>query len=476
MRGLISSLVFVIFMGCSMAPKRELPAMPVPGFWPDSSAPSTDAEALQWRTAFPDPALQKLITTALEENRDLRQAVLSLEKARAQLGIVRADRWPNLDATGQHSVQKVPADMNRGEAAIGRQWSVGLGVTSFELDLFGRVKSLEDAALEEYLATEEARRAVHMSLVSQIAQGYLTLAGDREALALARKTMKSRQDTLDLIMAQVENGLATELQRHQAEEAVAVAQSEAARLTAQVDMDRNALSLLTGVPVSRLALPAHSLNEIIMEDAPPAGLSSELLTRRPDILEAEHRLWAAGARIGAARAAFFPRITLTTTAGLSSLELTDLFDISQRTWTFVPSLRLPIFDAGRNRANLDAAEAEQKIRVAAYEKAIQTAFREVADALAKNKGFAGQVQAQTRRVASAGQSRILVEQRNQVGLESLFAVYDAERTLFSARMDLLRVRLGQKLAVVELFSALGGGWEEGGADGQTAAEVTETRQ
>lgn len=450
--------------------------MPVPGFWPDSSAPGTDAEALQWKTAFPDPALQTLIATALEENRDLRQAVLALDKARAQLGIVRADRWPNLDATGQHSVQRVPADMNRGEAAIGRQWSVGVGVNAFELDLFGRVKNLEEAALEEYLATEEARRAVHMSLVSQVARTYLTLAGDREALTLALKTMKSREDTLGLIRAQVENGLATELQRHQAEEAVAVAQSEAARLTAQVDMDRNALSLLTGVPASRLSLPAHSLNDVIMEDAPPAGLSSELLTRRPDILEAEHRLWAAGARIGAARGAFFPRITLTTTAGLSSLELTDLFDISQRTWTFVPSLRLPIFDAGRNRANLDAAEAEQKIRVAAYEKAIQTAFREVADALAKNKGFAGQVQAQTRRVASAGQSRILVEQRNQVGLESLFAVYDAERTLFSARMDLLRVRLGQKLAVVELFSALGGGWEEGGADSQTAVEVTETRQ
>lgn len=457
--------MLTLLTGCaSLAPKRELPPMPVPGFWPESSAPTTDAEALQWRTAFPDPALQALITTALEENRDLRQAVLSLDKARAQLGIVQADRWPNVNANGQHSVQRVPADLSATrESAINRQWQVGAGINAFELDLFGRVKSLEDKALEEYLATEEVRRAVHIGLVAQVAQSYLALAGDREALNLARKTTRSRQNTLDLIQTQVDNGLATELQRHQAEEAVAVAQSEAARLEAQVAMDQNALALLTGVPVSRLALPAHSLNEVIMEDAVPAGLSSELLTRRPDILEAEHRLWAAGAQIGAARAAFFPRITLTATAGLASLELSDLFDMSQRTWTFLPNISMPIFDAGRNRANLEAAEAEQKIRVAAYEKAIQTAFREVADALAKNKGYAGQVQAQVRRVASSGQSRILVEQRNEVGLESLFAVYDAERTLFSARMDLLRVRLAQKLAVVELFAALGGGWEAGDA-------------
>jgi multidrug efflux system outer membrane protein len=438
--------------------------MPVPEFWSESSAPSTDAEALQWRTAFPDPALQTLITTALEENRDLRQAVFALEKARAMLGIVRADRLPNIHADGRHSVQRMPGDFSpMGDPSINRQWQVGAGINAFELDLFGRVKSLEDRALEEYLAQEEVRRAVHIGLVARVAQTYLALAGDREALNLARKTMRSRQNTLDLIQAQVENGLATKLHLHQAEEAVAVAQSETARLEAQVTMDENALALLTGTPVYRLELPAHSLNEIIMKDAVPAGLSSELLTRRPDILEAEHRLWAAGAQIGAARAAFFPRITLTAAAGLASLELSDLFDSAQRTWTFLPSFSVPIFDAGRNRANLKAAEAEQKIRVAAYEQAIQTAFREVADALAKNKGYAGQVQAQTRRVASSAQSRILVEERNQVGLESLFAVHDAERTLFSARLDLLRVRLAQKMAVVELFAALGGGWEAGDA-------------
>lgn len=469
MRRLILVCAVLLVAGCaSLAPERQRPVMPVPDVWPDATTAGTSGNALGWREVFPDAALQNLIAMALNENRSLRQVVLAMDKARAQAGIARADRFPNVDTSGQSTTQRLPGDLNGGDPGIGRKWNVGLGVTSFELDFFGRVKSLEEAALEQYLATEEARRAAQISLVSQVAQGYLTLAGDREALALAQDTLKSREATLILTKAQVTSGVATELERHQAEESVAVAQSEVARLTATVAVDKNALAVLVGVPTANLDLPAQVIDDVVVNESVAPGLPSDLLVRRPDILEAEHRLWAAGAQIGAARAAFFPRISLTSTAGLASLELTDLFDATQRTWAFVPSITLPIFDAGRNKANLEVAEAEQKIRVAAYEETIQTAFREVSDALAKTEGHAGQVQAQTRRVDSAGQSRLLVDQRYEAGLESAFAVHDAERTLFSARQDLLAARLAQKLNVVELFAALGGGWEE--QDGSATAQ------
>jgi multidrug efflux system outer membrane protein len=465
MRRLILVIALVALSGCAtLAPERERPAMPVPEAWnaPAQTGPLAGVDELGWRDVFPDPALQKLISTALQQNRSLRQAVLAMDKARAQFGIARADRIPNIDASGQNSNQRLPADLHGGIEGIDRQWNVGLGISSFELDFFGRVKSLEDSALESYLATEEARRAAHISLVSQVARGYLTLAGDREHLALARETLESRQATLDLTMAQLAHGMSTELARHQAEEVVAVAQAEVARLTAQVAMDENALAVLVGVPVPELALPAQAIADVKLRTSVEPGLPSELLTRRPDILEAEHRLWAAGAEIGAARAAFFPRIGLTTTAGLASLELTDLFDSAQRVWTFVPSITLPIFDAGRNKARLEAAKAEQQIKVAQYEQTIQNAFREVSDALAKNQGYEGQVRAQARRAASAEKSRLLVDQRFSAGLESAFAVHDAERTLFTARQNLLDARLARKLAMVELFTALGGGWQENG--------------
>lgn len=459
MRRLILILTLLAATGCaSLAPERERPALPVPDQWPGAQAPSTNQTDQQWTAVFPDPALRRLIDTALSENRSLRQTVLAMDKARASLGLASADRLPHLTGSAQSTTARTPADVRGGVAGIDRTRSTGLGISAFELDFFGRVKNLEDAALESYLATAEARRAAHIALVAQVASGYLTLAGDREALALARSTLASRQATLDLTQAQVDHGLSSELTLQQTAEAVAVAQSETARLTAQVAQDVNALALLTGVPATQLALPAQTIADVQVAEAVAPGLPSELLTRRPDVLQAEHQLWAAGARIGAARAAFFPRITLTTTAGLSSLQLTDLFDISQRAWTFVPSITLPIFDAGANKANLASAEADQQICVAAYEQAIQTAFREVADSLAKTEGYRGQVEAQTRRVASAATSRDLVELRFRGGLESALTMHDAERTLFTARQDLVNARLAQKLTMVELFAALGGGW------------------
>ena len=463
MRRMIIVLILLLTGGCAtLAPERQLPVAPVADAWNEGNRTGADVDLTGWRDAFPDPALQRLIETALRENRNLRQAALAMDKARARHGVARADRLPNVDASGRNSNTRMPADLRSGISGIDRQWSSGLGITGFELDFFGRVASLDEAALEEYLATAEARRAAHIALVAEVARTYLTLAGDREALALARETLASRQATLDLTVARIAGGMGSDLERLQAEEAVAVARSEEARLEAQTAMDENALAVLTGRPVAELDLPARAIRDVDMGGPVSPGLPSELLTRRPDILEAEHRLWAAGAQIGAARAAFFPRISLTGSMGYASLELTDLFDAAARTWVFMPSVTLPIFDAGRNRANLEMAEAEREIRVAAYELAVQNAFREVSDALARSRGLDGQVEAQARRVASSGQSRILVDQRYAAGLESAFAVHDAERTLFSARQDLLAARLSQKLNVVELYAALGGGWEEGG--------------
>ncbi len=462
MRRLILALILIMLSGCaSLAPNRERPLMPVPDAWTANPA-GHNVDDLGWRDIFPDPALQELIATALNENRNLRQAILSMDKARAQAGVATADRFPAIDAQGQNSNQRLPAEMNGGQYVINRSWNAGLGVSAFELDFFGRLQNLETKAVEEFLATDEARRTVHIALVSRVAQAYLALASDREALTLTRDTRASREATLELTRARVRNGLAGDLERYQAEEAVAVTQSEEARLMAQIAMDENALAVLTGRPVRDLNLPALAISEVPLGGPAAPGLPSELLQRRPDILEAEHRLWAAGAQIGAARAMFFPRISLTSSAGFASLELTDLFDAAARTWTFAPSISLPIFDAGRNKANLEIAEAEQKIRIAAYEEAIQNAFREVADALAKTHGYEGQVEALIRRVNSAAQSRVLVDQRYLAGLESAFALHDAERTLFSARLILLNARLAQKLTAVELFTALGGGWQESG--------------
>jgi multidrug efflux system outer membrane protein len=466
MRRLILTLMLLALAGCaSLAPERERPAMPVPGDWSERAgldATGSGLDALGWRDAFPDPALQELIGTALTENRNLRQAILAIDKGRAQAGVSRADRFPSINAQGQNSNQHLPTEMNGGLDTINRSWNANLGVSAFELDFFGRLRSLETKALEEYLATEEARRAVHIALVTQVARTYLTLASDREALTLTRETRASREATLRLTESRVKNGLGSDLERYQAEEAVAVTQSEEARLVAQIAMDENALAVLTGRPVRDLNLPARAINDIPPGAPVTPGLSSDLLQRRPDILEAEHRLWAAGAQIGAARAMFFPRIGLTGSTGFASLELTDLFDATAHTWLFMPSVSLPIFDAGRNKANLEIAEAEREIRIAAYEAAIKNAFREVADALAKARGYDGQVQALIRRVDSSAQSRILVDQRYLAGLESAFALHDAERTLFSARLILLNARLAQRLTAVELFSALGGGWQEQG--------------
>lgn len=458
MRALTLASILVLLTGCiSMAPKRELPQLPGPDAWPQIVSP---APLPGWTEFFPDPALQELIRTARTNNRNLRQIVAAMEQAQAQWGITRASRVPHISLSADSETTRTPADIRGGAHGVDRAWSIAAGIVSFELDFFGRVRSLHEAALEEYLATEEAYRAAHIALIANIARTYLTLAGDREELAIATDTLASREATWQLTQSQVEHGLATEQDLLLAEESVTTAQAEVARLKAQVAHDHNALAVLVGVPVRELHLPAQRIEEVRIAPQPAPGLPSDLLARRPDILEAEHRLWASGARIGAARAAFFPKISLTSTLGLASTELTSLWSLPQRTWSVIPQMSLPIFDAGTTAAGVAAAEAERRLRLAQYEETIQKAFREVADALATVHSTHAQSQAQSRRVAATARLRELVGFRAEAGLESAFAVHDAERTLLAARQDLLAVRLAHKLAMIDLYAALGGGWEE----------------
>ncbi|MEJ5242217.1 MAG: efflux transporter outer membrane subunit [Desulfomicrobiaceae bacterium] len=458
MRTLTLAVMLVLLTSCiSMAPKRERPQLPGPDVWPqaDSHAPLQG-----WAEFFPDPALQILIRTALSNSRSLRQTVAAMEQARAQWNITQANRLPHIELSAETETTRRPADLRAGASGVDRSWSVATSITTFELDFFGRVRNLHEAALEDYLATEEAHRAAHIALIAQIARTYLRLAANREELALTTDILHNREATLRLTQSQVEHGIATEQDLVLAEESVAAVQAEVARIHAQVAQDQNALAVLVGVPVHELHLPAQRIEDVHMATRPAPGLPSDLLTRRPDILAAEHQLWAAGARVGAARAALFPKISLTSALGLASTELTALWSGAQRTWTVLPQMTLPIFDAGATAAGVAAAEAEQRLRLAQYEEAIQKAFQEVADALASVESTHAQIQAQIHRVASTARLRELVAFRAETGLESAFAVHDAERTFLEASQSLLAARLGHKLAMIDLYAALGGGWEE----------------
>ncbi|MHB8766193.1 MAG: efflux transporter outer membrane subunit, partial [Deferrisomatales bacterium] len=369
--------------GCALAPEYLPPAPPVPASWPDGSAePSPEAGAPR-PEPFADERLRKLLALALEQNRDLRVAALQVERSRAQYRIQAADLLPRVNAAGGAAAQRVPADLSpTGATLVTHQYTVGAGVAGYELDLFGRVRSLRDRALEQFLATEEARRAVRVGLVAEVTLRYLALGADLERLGVARDTLAGQEASLGLTRRRFELGVASELDLRQAQTTVEAARGDVARYTAQVAQDRNALDLLAGAPVPPELLPAELGAAPALRDPSP-GLPSELLQHRPDLLQAEHRLKAAHANIGAARAAFFPRIALTTSLGLGSSELAGLFDGGAGTWSFAPQITVPIFAGGANRANLAAAEVDREIALAEYEKAIQTAFREVADALAQ---------------------------------------------------------------------------------------------
>ncbi len=458
--------VFLCLAGCStMAPKYTRPAAPVPAEWPagqvyQKGAGNSAGKAvtdIPWQDFFVDKQLQKLIALALENNRDLRIAALNIERSRALYQIQRADLFPTVNATGSGSVQRVPAGISAsGKAMTVHQYSVGLGFSSYELDLFGRVRSLKEQALEQFLATKEARRSVQISLVAEVASNYLTLAADKEQLKLAKETLESQQASYNLIKRRFEAGASSELDLHQAQTSVDSARVDIARFTTLVAQDENALALVIGSPVSADLLPS-GISAIIVLKELSAGLPSDVLQRRPDILQAEDQLKGANANIGAARAAFFPRIALTTNIGVISDQLSGLFKGGAGTWSFAPQITLPIFDAGRNRANLKVTEVDREIFLAQYEKAIQTAFREVADALAQRGTLGDQMEAQQSLTDAAAKSYRLSDIRYKNGIDSYLSVLDAQRSLYGAQQGLIAVRLSRLTNLVTLYKVLGGG-------------------
>lgn len=452
--------------GCSLTPQYVRPDAPVAASYSTQSGATNVEQAayaaadIGWRTFFPDPQLQTLIAAALDNNRDLRIAALRIEEARAQYNIQSADRWPNLYAVAAASRARTPGALTpNGRNYTGNRYDAGLSLTWFELDFFGRVRSLNEAALAQYLATGEARQAAQISLVAEVAKAYLAERAAVEQLALAQKTLDGRETAYELAKKRFEVGASSALDLRLSETLVESARVSLATLARQRAQAENALTLLIGKPLADFpATQATPIRNTVADI--PAGLPSDLLARRPDIRAAEQQLIAANANIGAARAAFFPRITLTAGVGSASNALSGLFAAGTQAWSFAPQLLLPIFDAGRNRANLDLTQARKNITIANYEKTIQTAFREVADALVARTTLDQQVAAQ-RAVQQAEAERLqLAQMRYQNGVDSSLAVLDAERELFVAEQQLVQARLLRLLNSIDLYRALGGGLNE----------------
>ncbi|QDG55848.1 efflux transporter outer membrane subunit [Pseudomonas sp. NIBRBAC000502773] len=450
--------------GCSLIPEYQRPEAPMPAQYPQSGvyrlaqAGNSDP-ASDWQQQFHDPALQQMIRDALVNNRDLRVAALNVEAFQAQYRIQRADLFPAVSATGAGKRQKLPGDVTgTGKSAITSSYSATLGLSAYELDLFGRVRSLSEQAMLTYLGTEEARRSAQLSLVANVANAYLTWRADQELLALAQQTLAANDHSLHLTRRSKTAGKASALDVVQARTSVESTRASVARYARQVAQDLNNLTLLVGGPVDQ-SLPARPLADDLVARL-PAGLPSALLQRRPDILQAEYQLRAANANIGAARAAFFPSVSLTANAGSTSTELSDLFKGGTGTWTFQPQISLPIFNAGSLRASLDYAKLQKDISVAQYEKSIQTAFQEVADGLAARQTFTDQLNAQRDFVAANQAYYDLAQHRYRSGVDSNLTFLDAQRSLFSAQQALIVDRLAQLVAEVNLYTALGGAWAQ----------------
>jgi multidrug efflux system outer membrane protein len=415
------------------------------------------AAEIPWRDFITDRKLQRVIEAALNNNLDLRLAGLNVQRAKALYGIRRAELLPALDAAGNWVKERVPADLSlTGSRMTAEQYSADLGIISWEIDFFGRIRSLKDSALEEYLATEEARRSAQILLVSTVSNAYLTLAADLEGYELARSTLESQENAYRLVRRRFEVGIASELDLRQAQTQVESAREDLARFTQRVAQDENELNLLVGShsPVPSEFLPLHLAGVKPPEEISP-GMDSAVLLTRPDIMAEEHRLRAANANIGAARAAFFPRISLTGTIGTASRELSGLFESGSHTWSFVPQILMPIFDA-RLWSAYDLTEAEKEIAIARYERAIQGAFREVADALAVQGTVDRRLSAQQALVdAAAGAYRLSII-RYERGIDSYLSVLDAQRSLYAAQQGLIALRLAKLANRVRLYAVLGG--------------------
>lgn len=448
-------LLALALSGCSsMAPPLKLPVLPVAANFPGQPAGAAGiapAAMPEWQKFFGDESLRQLITLALQNNRDLKLAVLNIEQARGQLDLRRADQLPTVNAGVTWARQPPTA------TTLASVYSAGVLVSAFELDLFGRVRSLADAALAQYLATEEARKAVQISLLATVANSYFALQGDEELLRVTRHTLVTREDSYRLIKLRFDNGASSQIDLRQAESLLESARVTLAQATRQRALDENALVLLVGQALPA-ACSAGPLSGVGALPDLPVGLASEVLLRRPDVRQAEQQLIAANASIGAARAAFFPRISLTGSLGSASTELDGLFSGGLNAWSFTPQLLQPIFDAGRNQTNLKLSELSRDIAVAQYERAIQSAFREVADALAGRATLGEQLRAQQAQLLAEQDRYRLAELRYRSGAASYLDALDAQRSLFAAQQAQLQVQTQYLQNLVTLYRVLGGGW------------------
>jgi multidrug efflux system outer membrane protein len=476
-------LLLGLISACTMEPRYQQPALPVPEQWPipattavppsappagdatlvpaSPSSPSVAVRDIGWRDFFADPRLQNIIAAALANNRDLRVAILNVEAARAQYRIQRANELPFLDASGTLTREQLPPALTFGAASFTSSiYEVGIGVTSYQIDLFGRVRSLTHAALQQYLAQEEARRSTQLSLIAAIANAYLTLASDRDLQRLAQQTLDSQEHSFELAQKSHEAGTTSGLDLAQSQTTVEQARADAARYEGNVAQDIDSLTLLVGGPIDSAWLPDSFDASTMGLQALPGGLPSDVLLRRPDVLEAEHLLRSANGNIGAARAAFFPTIALTANIGSASLDLSHLFKAGSEEWVFEPQITLPIFHGGEIMGNLKLAKTNQQIAVAQYEKAIQSSFREVADALALTATLNRQRAAQEALVGATSRAYELSQQRYKAGRDSFLDVLVSQRSDYSAQQGLIATRLAEQTNRVNLYEALGGGWRE----------------
>jgi outer membrane protein, multidrug efflux system len=477
---LIAAAVALFAAGCTMAPKYERPAAPVDQTFPtggvyntqpdvaSSASQGRTAEAkpavdIGWRDFFADARLQQIVALALKNNRDLRVSMLNVASARAQYQITRAQLMPTLDAVGSQSKSRTPKDLSFFNQTISNQYSVGVN-TSWEIDFFGRIQSLTDQALEQYFALAETRKAAEISLVSQVADQYLAMLSDDDQLTVTRNTLKTAEESYRITKTQFDNGVGTELAVRQSEGVVETASANLqsqSRLRAQAE---NALVLLVGEPLPADLPPGLPLDSQNLLTDIPAGLPSDLLTRRPDIVSAEHTLLASNANIGAARAAFFPKVSLTGSFGTLSPSLGGLFKPGSAAWSFAPQISIPIFEGGANLANLDVAQIQKRIDIANYEKAIQTAFREVADGLAARGTYDEQIKALEAYVSSQARGLELSDLRYRNGVDNYLVVLTAQTNLYTAQQLLITARLNRAINLVDLYRELGGGWIEHAGD------------
>ena len=462
---LAAGSLLLLLGGCTLAPRYQRPDLPVARILPDTQQGNASAATketvidaeLGWRDFFIDPQLQQLIQTALANNRDLRTSALNIESYQAQYRIQRSALFPSINGEGVGSKQRT---LSGGNYVTAETYSASVGVTAYELDFFGRVRSLKDKALEQYLGMEETYRSNRISLVAEVTTAYLSWLADRELLIVTKDTKKIEEESFHLIEQRTREGLATQLDLAQARTSLETAKANLAKYNRQVAQDLNNLTLLLGTSLPASLAEKNSMGEQIALSAVPPQLSSQVLLQRPDIMAAEHQLKGAHAQIGAARAAFFPSIRLTANAGKISGDLSDLFDGNSGSWLFSPSVNLPIFTAGRLEAELDVAKISKDISVAQYEKAIQTAFREVADALVASETYREQLVAQKANLMANQEYYVLAKDRYLQGVDSFLTLLDAQRSLYSARQNYLNLQLAQQVNQVAVYKVLGGGWKE----------------